>query len=96
MVDPSPPVPESVPLTIDLKTGSYFRPERDGVAPVGGHFDEDDPDRNPDAYDEEMDTEFAVRAVEHAAAYTEYFGLDTRIKRGWPGCTRSRPPPPGR
>ncbi len=85
VVDPSPPVPESVPLTIDLETGSYFRPERDGVALVGGHFDEDDPDRDPDAYDEGMDVEWAARAVEHAAAYTEYFGLNTRIKRGWAG-----------
>lgn len=86
VVDPTPPVPESVPLTIDLETGSYFRPERDGVALVGGHFDgDDDPDRDPDAYDEGMDVEWAARAVEHAADYAEYFGLDTRIKRGWAG-----------
>ena len=86
VVDPDPPVPESVPLTIDLETGSYFRPEREGVALVGGHFDEDDdPDRDPDAYDEGMDVELAARAVEHAADYAEYFGLDTRIKRGWAG-----------
>ncbi|MFC5135236.1 MULTISPECIES: NAD(P)/FAD-dependent oxidoreductase [Haloferacaceae] len=86
VVDPTPAVPESVPLTIDLETGSYFRPERDGVALVGGHFDEDDdPDQNPDAYDEGMDVEWAARAVEHAADYAEYFGLDTRIQRGWAG-----------
>ncbi|GAA0525987.1 sarcosine oxidase subunit beta [Halorubrum aquaticum] len=86
VVDPTPPVPESVPLTIDLETGSYFRPERDGVALVGGHFDgDDDPDQDPDAYDEGMDVEWAARAVENAAEYTEYFGLDTRIQRGWAG-----------
>lgn len=86
VVDPTPPVPESVPLTIDLETGSYFRPERDGVALVGGHFAEDaDPDQDPDAYDEGMDVEWAARAVENAAEYTEYFGLDTRIQRGWAG-----------
>jgi sarcosine oxidase subunit beta len=86
VVDPAPPVPETVPLTIDLETGSYFRPERDGAALVGGHFDgDDDPDRDPDAYDEGMDVEWAARAVENAAEYAEYFGLDTRIKRGWAG-----------
>ncbi|WP_435098701.1 NAD(P)/FAD-dependent oxidoreductase [Halorubrum sp. N11] len=85
VVDPTPPVPESVPLTIDLETGSYFRPERDGVALVGGHFDGDDPDQDPDAYDERMDISWAARAVESAAEYTDYFGPDTRIKRGWAG-----------
>ncbi|EMA59442.1 NAD(P)/FAD-dependent oxidoreductase [Halorubrum kocurii] len=86
VVDPTPPVPESVPLTIDLETGSYFRPERDGAALIGGHFGEDgDPDRDPDAYDEGMDLEWAARAVENAADYAEYFGPDTRIKRGWAG-----------
>jgi len=86
VVDPTPPVPESVPLTIDLETGSYFRPERDGVALVGGHFDgNEEPDQDPNAYDEGMDVEWAAQAVENAADYTEYFGLDTRIKRGWAG-----------
>jgi len=89
VVDPTPPVPESVPLTIDLETGSYFRPERDGAALVGGHFDGEDPgqdpEQDPDAYDGGMDVEWAARAVEHAADYAAYFGPDTRIKRGWAG-----------
>ena len=85
VVDPTPPVPESVPLTIDLETGSYFRPERDGAALVGGHFDGQDPEQDPDAYDGGMDVEWAARAVEHAADYAAYFGPDTRIKRGWAG-----------
>lgn len=120
VVDPTPPVPESAPLTIDLETGSYFRPERDGLALVGGHFagESDDPDAgseaerpanseadrrranskvdrrwgletdpavDPDRFDEEMDLEWAVDAVEHAADYAEYFGPETRIRRGWAG-----------
>ncbi|AZQ16139.1 FAD-binding oxidoreductase [Halorubrum sp. PV6] len=86
VVEPTSPVSESVPLTIDLETGSYFRPEREGLALVGGQFDETaDPDQDPDAYDEGMDIEWAAQAVENADAYTEYFGLDTRIKRGWAG-----------
>ena len=85
VVEPSVPVPESAPLTIDLDTGSYFRPERDGVALVGGHFAEDDPDADPDRYDEGMDIAWAAEAVERAGAYTEYFGPETRIRRGWAG-----------
>jgi len=85
VVDPSQPLPESVPLTIDLDTGSYFRPERDGAALVGGHFGGDDPAVDPDAYSESMDIEWAATAVERAADYTTYFDGDSRIKRGWAG-----------
>jgi sarcosine oxidase subunit beta len=85
VVDPSEPVPESVPLTIDLETGSYFRPEREGIALVGGHFGGTDPDADPDRYDDDMDLAYATTAVEHAADYTDYFGPETRIRRGWAG-----------
>ena len=85
IVEPTTPVPEDDPLTIDLETGSYFRPERDGVALVGGHFDDSDPDENPDTFDDSMDLELAATAVEYAADYTEYFDEETRIKRGWAG-----------
>ncbi|NHN61161.1 MULTISPECIES: FAD-binding oxidoreductase [Halorussus] len=43
VVDPETPVPEDVPLTIDLDTGSHFRPEREGAALVGGHFESEEP-----------------------------------------------------
>lgn len=85
VVDPMVPVPESVPLTIDLETGSYFRPERNGTAIVGGHFTAEDPDANPDLYSDDMDLDWAAVAVEHAAEYTGYFGPETRIRRGWAG-----------
>ena len=85
VVEPSAPVPESAPLTIDLDTGSYFRPERDGIALVGGHFAETDPDADPDDYDEGMDVGWAADAVDQAAAYADYFGPETRIRRGWAG-----------
>jgi sarcosine oxidase subunit beta len=85
VVDPTPSVPESVPLTIDLETGSYFRPEREGIALVGGHFGSDDPEMDPDRFDEDMDIDWAAQAVEMAADYTEYFGPETRIRRGWAG-----------
>ncbi|WP_115865479.1 NAD(P)/FAD-dependent oxidoreductase [Halorussus litoreus] len=101
VVDPSQPVSEDVPLTIDLDTGSYFRPERDGAALVGGHFASEersssnasgeerpaseDPDMEPDAYSESMDLPWAATAVERAADCATYFGGDTRIRRGWAG-----------
>ncbi|MFC3477171.1 NAD(P)/FAD-dependent oxidoreductase [Halobacterium litoreum] len=85
VVDPSQSLPESVPLTIDLDTGSYFRPERDGAALVGGHFGGDDPAVDPDRYSESMDIDWAATAVERAADYTTYFDGDSRIKRGWAG-----------
>ena len=85
VVEPSRDLPADVPLTIDLDTGSYFRPERVGTALVGGHFADTDPDADPDSYDEGMDTSWAARAVERAADCTGYFGLETRIRRGWAG-----------
>jgi sarcosine oxidase subunit beta len=85
VVDPERPLPEEVPLTIDLDTGSYFRPERDGAALVGGHFGGEDPDVDPDAYSDSMDIEWGATAVEHAADYTMYFDDESRIRRGWAG-----------
>ena len=85
VVEPETPVPESVPLTIDLDTGSYFRPEREGAALVGGHFDGSDPDADPDAYREGTDLDWTAEAVERAADYADYFGPETRVRRGWAG-----------
>lgn len=85
VVDPSRTLPEDVPLTIDLDTGSYFRPERRGTALVGGHFDERDPDVDTDAYSDSMDLAWAATAVEHVTEYAAYFDGDSRIKNGWAG-----------
>ncbi len=85
VVQPSKRVPESVPLTIDMETGSYFRPERDGAALVGGHFAEDDQIVDPDGYEQDMEIARAAEAVERAADCAAYFGPETRIKRGWAG-----------
>jgi sarcosine oxidase subunit beta len=85
VVAPETPVPESVPLTIDLDTGSYFRPERGGQALVGGHFSDEDPDVDPDDYDTGMDLDWAVEAVERAGETAGYFGPETGIVRGWAG-----------
>ncbi|MGM0604922.1 MAG: NAD(P)/FAD-dependent oxidoreductase, partial [Halobacteriota archaeon] len=73
------------PLTIDLDTGSYFRPEREGAAIVGGEFGETDPEQDPDRYDTGIDLEWAATAIERAAETATYFGPETRIRRGWAG-----------
>lgn len=84
IVAPEKPVPETDPLTIDIGTGSYFRPERGGSALVGGQWGED-PDADPDRYRQGIETEWAAEAVERAGEWTSYFGPETRIKRGWAG-----------
>ncbi|NHN45984.1 FAD-binding oxidoreductase [Halostella sp. JP-L12] len=85
VVEPARAVPGTDPLTIDLDRGSYFRPERDGRALVGGHFDDADPDVDPDRYDDSMDLDWAATAVECAADYADYFGPETGVVRGWAG-----------
>ncbi|MBP1987426.1 NAD(P)/FAD-dependent oxidoreductase [Halolamina salifodinae] len=85
VVDPERSVPESDPLTIDLETGSHFRPERDGAAVVGGYFADKPETPSPDDYSDTHDLPWAAQAVERAGIYCDYFGDGTRIKRGWAG-----------
>jgi sarcosine oxidase subunit beta len=88
VVEPETPVPEDVPLTIDLDTGSHFRPEREGAALVGGHFAtaaSDDSDADPDGFDRKTDLDWAAEAIERAADCATYFGPESEIRRGWAG-----------
>jgi sarcosine oxidase subunit beta len=85
VVDPETPVEPDVPLTIDLDTGLYFRPEREGTAIAGGQFSEEDPDRDPDAYSETTDLDWVAETMNRAADAATYFGPDTRVRRGWAG-----------
>ncbi|ELZ10278.1 MULTISPECIES: NAD(P)/FAD-dependent oxidoreductase [Natrialba] len=85
VVQPETPVPETDPLAIDLESGSYFRPDRDGDALVGGHFADNDPASDPDGYPRSMDFEWSIDALEAAAEWTTYFGPESAVKRGWAG-----------
>ncbi|ADE03353.1 NAD(P)/FAD-dependent oxidoreductase [Haloferax volcanii] len=85
VVEPEGDLPADAPLTIDLDTGAYFRPERGGTAIVGGHFSASDPDVDPDRFDESMDVEWAVEATERTDDAAAYFGPETRIRNGWAG-----------
>ncbi|MFC6940298.1 NAD(P)/FAD-dependent oxidoreductase [Salinirubellus sp. GCM10025818] len=85
VVDPESPVPESNPLVTDLDAGCYFRPERDGKALVGGHFDEADPEQDPDRYRTSTDLDWTVEAIEEVSGVADYFGPASEIVRGWAG-----------
>jgi sarcosine oxidase subunit beta len=85
IANPETSVPEDAPLTIDLDTGLYFRPEREGQALVGGHFGEADPTQDPGSYDKTMDFDWATAALENASGWTDHFGPATTVKRGWAG-----------
>ena len=85
VADPEIPVDSSIPFTIDHDRGVHFRPERDGGAVVGGHFADADPAMDPDEYKQKMDLDWAAETIEAAADCADYFGPDSRIKRGWAG-----------
>jgi sarcosine oxidase subunit beta len=85
VVDPERPVPESTPLVTDLDAGCYFRPERDGKALLGGHFDERDPEQDPDRYRTSTDLDWTVEALEAASGVADYFGPNSKVVRGWAG-----------
>jgi sarcosine oxidase subunit beta len=85
VVDPEIPVNDNVPFTIDTDRSVHFRPEREGSAVVGGHFATEDPDEDPDHTKEKMDLNWAAKTIEEASKCADYFGPDSRVKRGWAG-----------
>lgn len=85
VLEPEYPIAADMPLTIDLDTGVYFRPEREGVAIAGGHFSSADPDQDPDDYSTSFDVDWAVECLDRAGEVATYFGPETRIRRGWGG-----------
>jgi sarcosine oxidase subunit beta len=85
VVDPETPVPDSNPLVTDLDDGCYFRPERAGQALVGGHFEDADPEQNPDDYRKSTDLDWRIDVLEHVATVADYFGPDSEIVDGWAG-----------
>ncbi|MFC4544655.1 NAD(P)/FAD-dependent oxidoreductase [Halosolutus amylolyticus] len=85
VVEPETAIPETDPLTIDLGSGTYFRPDRDGDALVGGHLADADPARDPGGYETSMDFDWAADVVERTSEWTTYFGPESRLKRGWAG-----------
>ena len=85
VVDPEKPVDEDVPFTIDSDLGVHFRPEREGSAVAGGHFDEVDPEKDPDDFSTTTSIDWAAEVIERGAAVADYFGPETGVTRGWAG-----------
>lgn len=85
VVNPEKPVPETAPFVVDSDEGVHFRPEREGSAVAGGHFSNDDPDRNPDDFQKTTSINWAAEVIEKASNLASYFGMDTEVKRGWAG-----------
>ena len=86
VVTPARSLPTAHPLTIDLETGSYFRPEREGTALVGGHFGVvDDAVQRVDHFSQSFDMEWGLEAIDRANDVAGYFGDETRVRRGWAG-----------
>ena len=85
VVDPEKPVDEDVPFTIDSDLGVHFRPEREGSAVAGGHFDEADPEKDPDDFSTTTSIDWAAEVIERGAAVADYFGPETGVTRGWAG-----------
>jgi sarcosine oxidase subunit beta len=85
VVDPEKPVGEDVPFTIDSDLGVHFRPEREGSAVAGGHFDEVDPEKDPDDFSTTTSIDWAAEVIERGAAVADYFGPETGVTRGWAG-----------
>jgi sarcosine oxidase subunit beta len=77
-VRPDPPMPEDVPLTVDLDTGSVFRPEADDVAAVGGHVG-DRPTADPDRVPESVSLDWQLAVLEAVADVCGYFGPESRV-----------------
>lgn len=67
VVDPEIPVEEDIPFTIDIDRSVHFRPEREGSAVVGGHFSNEDPDKDPDHSKTKMDLDWAAKTIEEAS-----------------------------
>lgn len=92
LVEPEDPVPDDWPFLIDLDTGLWMRPspsqDPDGTVMIGGEFGGEDPVKSPDAPEmlaDQVDTEWANTALEHAAHTVEQIGEDPKIHRGWSG-----------
>jgi len=88
ILEPEKAMPETAPLTIDLGSGAYFRPWDADTVLAGGHFEHDDPDVDPDdpgSFEDDIPLSFVEREMTELDKAADYFGMDTRIVRGWSG-----------
>jgi sarcosine oxidase subunit beta len=78
-VEPDVALSDPIPLTVDLDSGVFIRPEQDEIG-VGGKFGEPEFVDDPNVYSERLDLDWAEEAMEHATDVSGLITLDSQIK----------------
>lgn len=91
LVNPETAMDTTVPFTTDLDAGMYFRPDGDGTALLGGHFQDSDTRVDPDEYRQSVEQDWMASALEHARDVASVFGGASRILDGWAGLYAMTP-----
>ncbi|MFD1568961.1 NAD(P)/FAD-dependent oxidoreductase, partial [Halolamina litorea] len=79
IAEPETPLPDDVPLTIDVDGGAVFRPEGDGLAAVGGNAG-GHPVADPDDFPQSADLEWTLDTLEAVAEMCGYFGPESAVR----------------
>lgn len=79
IAEPETPLPDDVPLTIDVDSGAVFRPEGDGLAAVGGSV-RDHPTADPDDFPQSADLDWSLAVLEAVSEMCGYFGPESAIR----------------
>jgi len=79
IAEPETPLPDDVPLTIDVDSGAVFRPEGDGLAAVGGSVS-GHPSADPDDFPQSADLNWSLDVLEAVAEMCGYFGPESTIR----------------
>jgi sarcosine oxidase subunit beta len=79
IAEPETPLPDDVPLTIDVDGGAVFRPEGDGLAAVGGSTG-GHPAADPDDFPQSADLEWTLDTLEAVAEMCGYFGPESAVR----------------
>lgn len=79
IAEPETPLPDDVPLTIDVDSGAVFRPEGDGLAAVGGSVS-GHPSADPDDFPQSAGLDWSLDVLEAVAAMCGYFGPESTIR----------------
>lgn len=79
VAEPETPLPDDVPLTIDVDTSAVFRPEGDGLAAVGGSTG-GHPTADPDDFPQSADLDWSLGVLEAVSEICRYFGPESTVR----------------
>ncbi|MEF8859793.1 MAG: FAD-dependent oxidoreductase [Halolamina sp.] len=79
IAEPEAPLPDDVPLTIDVDGGAVFRPEGDGLAAVGGSAG-GHPTADPDDFPQSADLQWSLDVFEAVSEMCGYFGPESTVR----------------